>query len=714
MRLVNFAVFRSAARASIVGVGLLCASVAPVCAEVRPAFDLADVLGSPFPSNLVASPTGSTFAWVFNHRGLRNVWVAEGPALEARQVTTFDEDDGQDLGQLAFSPDGRTLVFVRGGPPNAQGELPNPRTFAQGVGSHLWRLTLGSDAELLGEGSQPLFLSSETLAFFRRGTLHSTPIAEYKPEPLLRIRGRVGQPTLSPDAKRLAFVSRRGTHSFVGVLDLESKVVRFLSPGVDSDASPTWSPDSTRVAFRREPTGTGGNIFEPRVEVDEPWSLWVGDASSGEATRVFRAQAGAGSAFRALEGARQIVWTRDGHLIFPWERTGWLHLYAVSISGSAPRALTQGEFEVEHVEPTPDGRGVVFSSNQGHLERRHLWRIASVDSPPEALSGGSGIERIPVPAQQGGAIAYMASDAARPLQPVVLRANGTQRRLAESLYATFPLSSMVEPEAVTFRAADGQSVPGQLFLPPATYAGPRPAAIFFHGGSRRQMLLGWHKSPYYHHCYAFHQYLASRGYVVLSVNYRSGIGYGLHFREAANYGAAGASEFNDVVGAGLYLRGREDVDGDRIGLWGGSYGGYLTALGLARASDLFAAGVDIHGVHDWNRTIKNFVPSYEPLEDPPRARRAFESSPLGSVEGWRSPVLLIHGDDDRNVPFEESIELVDRLRELGVEHELLVFPDEVHGFLLHDSWLRLFGAAERFFERHLGADAAAERAAAAP
>ena len=117
------------------------------------------------------------------------------------------------------------------------------------------------------------------------------------------------------------------------------------------------------------------------------------------------------------------------------------------------------------------------------------------------------------------------------------------------------------------------------------------------------MLLGWHYMYYYNNAYAMNQYLASRGYVVLSVNYRSGIGYGMKFREALNYGAGGASEFNDVLGAGLFLKSRPDVDPARIGLWGGSYGGYLTALGLARASDLFAAGVDMHGVHDWTEEL---------------------------------------------------------------------------------------------------------------
>src|SRR5262249_12430614 len=158
-------------------------------------------------------------------------------------------------------------------------------------------------------------------------------------------------------------------------------------------------------------------------------------------------------------------------------------------------------------------------------------------------------------------------------------------------------------------------------------------------------------------------------------------GYGLDFREALRYGAGGASEFNDVQGAGLYLRGRPDVRGDRIGLWGGSYGGYLTALGLGRASDLFAAGVDLHGVPDWHTPIPNFAHDYDPATRADAARLAFESSPMSALKGWRSPVLLIQGDDDRNVPFGETIQLAAALRERKVEVEQLVFPDEIHDFL---------------------------------
>jgi len=266
----------------------------------------------------------------------------------------------------------------------------------------------------------------------------------------------------------------------------------------------------------------------------------------------------------------------------------------------------------------------------------------------------------------------------------------------------FPERALVVPEPVVFPAADGMKIHGQLFLPAGSKPGERRhAMIFFHGGSRRQMLLGWHYGYYYRNAYAFNQYLASRGYAVLSVNYRSGIGYGMEFREALDYGAVGASEFNDVLGAGLFLKARPDVEPDRIGLWGGSYGGYLTALGLARASDLFAAGVDFHGVHDWNDVITNFEPAYDPAKRQELARLAFDSSPMASIRTWRSPVLLIHGDDDRNVPFGQSVDLVQALRQKGVEFEELIFPDEIHDFLVHAHWLKAYRAAADFLDRHL-------------
>jgi dipeptidyl aminopeptidase/acylaminoacyl peptidase len=287
-----------------------------------------------------------------------------------------------------------------------------------------------------------------------------------------------------------------------------------------------------------------------------------------------------------------------------------------------------------------------------------------------------------------------------PIRPAFVAKNGELHDLANQLVpADYPANKLVVPQQVILSASDGMKIHGQLFLPATANDGKRhPALVFFHGGSRRQMLLGYHYMDYYSNSYAMNQYLASLGYVVLSVNYRSGIGYGLNFREAINYGPGGASEYNDVQGAGLYMQNRPDVDPARIGVWGGSYGGYLTALALARSSDLFAAGVDFHGVHDWAARLSQMGGTL----DPTVARVAFDSSPLASVKTWKSPVLLIQGDDDRNVAFSQTVRMAAALRTQGVEFEEHVFPDEIHGFLMHRSWVTAYGLTADFFGKHFG------------
>lgn len=302
----------------------------------------------------------------------------------------------------------------------------------------------------------------------------------------------------------------------------------------------------------------------------------------------------------------------------------------------------------------------------------------------------------------GNKLACLVSDARIPARINLLDfvKGDSQAIAADTFPKNFPAQMLVTPQQVIFKAADGLEIHGQLFLPKnAKPTDKLPAVIFSHGGPSRQMLLGWHNMYYYHNAYGFNQYLASRGYAVLSVNYRLGIGYGRAFRTAKNGGRRGASEYQDIVAGAHYLRSRSDIDQARIGLWGGSYGGFLTAMGLARNSDLFAAGVDIHGVHDWSLRIGG-VPASE-ANNRDAAKIAFEASPVSSVEKWRSPVLLVHGDDDRNVAFSQTVDLVRRLRELKVSHEVMIYPDEVHDFLLHKTWVEIFKASADFFDRNL-------------
>jgi len=649
-------------------------------------FTVEQVMSSPFPSGLVASRSTGAVAWVQNDRGKRNIWFAEAPAYEGRQLTEYTDDDGQEISQLRFASTGNQIVFVRGGAPNRRGEIPNPLSEPDNADRAIWVIeTSSGEPRRISDGSAPAVSpDGVTLAFLKSGQVWSVSLEpDAEPARLFSIRGGAGSLRWSPDGSKLAFVSGRGDHSFVGVFELSDRSITYLDPSVDNDGQPVWSPNGERIAFARMPSESGILPFMPRRE-GEPWSILVADAESGAVRTIWTADEGPGSVPRNVVAENQLFWGHGDHVVFPWEKDGWTHLYSVPADGSGPAILlTPGAFEVEHVVLSADGRDVVYSSNQDDIDRRHVWRVSVSGGTPRAVTSGNGNEWAPVETSDGGAVALLASDARNPAHAAIVVGSGRPRSLVEgAIPDDFPLNSLVEPQQVIFPAADGMLIHGQLFLPRNMGRGERhPAVLFFHGGSRRQMLLAWHYSSYYHNSYALNQYLASRGFIVLSVNYRSGIGYGMEFREALNYGATGASEFNDVMGAGLYLRGRPDVDPDRIGLWGGSYGGYLTALGLARASDLFAAGVDLHGVHDWNIVIQNFVPSYDATALEEVARLAFH---------------------DRNVPFSETVDIVESLRKQGVEFEQLIFPDEVHGFLLHRNWLAAYNAAADFFERHLG------------
>ena len=662
-----------------------------------PPFTLDQVLSSAFPSALTAAPAGGKVAWVSNSKGVRNIMVAEPPGYQARKITAYTADDGQEMGNLAWIPDASAIVYVRGDSANRAGEYPNPALDPNGVEQAVWIVALdGSAPRKIGEGHSPAVSPrGDRVAFIRRGQLWWASVdGKAAPSQALKARGQCSGPIWSPDGARIAFVSGRGDHGLIGVYDPAAQSLRYLDPGTDSDTEPEWSPDGRAIAFIRIPSSGLRAVREPHRS-GEPWSIRVAAVETGAGREIWRASAGPGSVFREVAARNQLLWADGGRIVFPWEGDNWTHLYSIPAEGGKPTLLTPGAFEVEDVTLASAKREVVFSSNQGDTDRRHLWKVAVAGGSPVALTSGPSVEWSPAATSDGAAVAFLRSDAQRPATPAILVGQGHALPMdPAAIPSDFPLQHMVAPQQVVFSSADGLPIHGQLFLPPNKPLKPAPAMVFFHGGSRRQMLLGWHYMYYYSNAYALNEYLANSGYIVLSVNYRSGIGYGLDFREALDYGASGGSEYNDVQGAGVYLRSRSDVDAARIGAWGGSYGGYLTAMALARASDLFRAGVDFHGVHNWATELN--IPPTEP-----DYRVAFGASPMAYIKSWRSPVLLIQGDDDPDVQFNQTVMLADALRQQKVEVEELVFPDEVHDFLLHKTWLEAYRAAVRFLERHL-------------
>ncbi len=664
-------------------------------------FTLKQVLSAPFPSSLVAAPRGGRAAWVYDAGGVRNVWVAEQAAdgsYRSRPVTAYDGDDGDDMGELGWDGAGRTVAYTRGGSLEGGGPV-NIMSLAGGAPPQaVWTASIdGTPPRRIGSGhASAVSPQGEVVAYLSGGQVWTAPLAGGTPSPLLHDRGEDSALAWSPDGTRLAFVSTRTDHSLIGVYDTGTRRVAWMQPSFDGDQAPEWSPDGRSLAFVRVPAGAASSLFNRRQ--GQPWSIWIADPATGAARRIWTAASGPGSVFYPSLSNRTLMWAAGDRIVFPWERTGWAHLYAVPAAGGAAQELTPGAFEVFNTVLSPDRSRIVYSADAEETDRWHLWQVAVAGGAPHALTRGASIEDYPVLSSDGQVLALHGT-ARDPMRPVRI-ADGTATDLAPgTIPADFPSARLVEPQPVMLAAADGLPIHAQLFLPPpGRRRVPGPAVLFFHGGPSREMLLGWHPMDAYSFMYGMNQYLADEGYVVLSVNYRGGIGYGLDFRTAPNFGAGGASELNDILGAARFLRSRPDVDPARVGIWGGSYGGLMTALGLSRASNLLAAGVDYAGVHDW----RALLPALDRPGAPAGAGQlAFDSSAMATVDRWRSPVLLVHADDDRNVPFSQSVELLAALRKHGVDVEQLVIPDEIHDLLREHSWLTLFDATDDFFARHL-------------
>jgi dipeptidyl aminopeptidase/acylaminoacyl peptidase len=677
-------------------------------APPAPAVTLEQLLGAPRAVEIAAAPTGRALAWIVSRQGASNVWVADGEPLRARPLTSDAVDDGQEAEDLAWTPDGRAVVFARGATPfrNSESVL-NPTSDVAGSDLGVWIAPLdGSKPRRLGVGRWPVVSPrGDRVVFIRDGQPWVAPVTgTATAQPLFQAAGKIAELTWAPDGSALAFVSRRGNYNFIGVFHLDRRSIEYVSPAVDRDQTPRWSPDGLQIAFLRV-ENAGGSARGRFPNGGSPWGIMVArrasnDADFGPAREAWRAPQRAGGSYPRL--FRLVLeWVAGNRLVFASEHEDWVHLYVVDAAGTrAPAALlTPGPCEIDQAVPSVDRRTVFFMSNCGDPDRRHVWKVAlpmtgTTASPaPQRVTAGTSIETNPEPAGNGASLFFLKSDGRTPPLPWVASAtDGTSAAVAADLVpASFPSRQLVEPKSVVVTAADGLQVHCVLFEPPevgtSAVAKRRPAIIQVHSGPNHEHeMLGWGWS----HDYDMNQYLASQGYVVLAVNMRGGVGFGRAFREVPNGGANGASEYQDVLAGVQYLRGRADVDPARIGSYGISFGGYLTQQALARNSDLFAAGVAHSGIYDWSTRLTGEA-----------AKVAREAAPISSIDKWRSPILIIHGDADSNVEFGQTISLVQALRARGIPYELLIVPDEGHFFATYAHLLRERRATADFFERML-------------
>ncbi len=381
----------------------------------------------------------------------------------------------------------------------------------------------------------------------------------------------------------------------------------------------------------------------------------------------------------------------------------WERYYTLRVldSSARPVLLTTTDGLIEDrtsIAVSGDGKTFYYCTNAKDIERRHIWTVPAAGGTPTQITTGDGVETYPTPVASGKYLATLSANWNMPQSIGIWKTDSLSAAAAPQKIAFpmsrpgFPMAAHVKPEIILTKAADGMEIHNQLFLPKDLKPGERrPAIVFVHGGPPRQMMPAYHYMQFYHWAYGINEWLANQGYVVMSINYRLGTGYGRSFRQAANGGAQGNSEYQDVVAGGKYLQTRADVDPNRIGIWGLSYGGLLTSEALARNSDIFKMGIDLAGVHLEGNSL-----------DPESV--SYKSSAISSIDNWKSPVLLIQGDDDRNVAFSQTVGLVELLRKRDVYYELIVFPDDVHESLLHSRWIYTLGRMETFIHKFLPLD----------
>jgi dipeptidyl aminopeptidase/acylaminoacyl peptidase len=388
-------------------------------------------------------------------------------------------------------------------------------------------------------------------------------------------------------------------------------------------------------------------------------------------------------------GAFTLGWLPDnGHVYFESERDGFAHLYSVAITGGEPLQLTSGQFEVAGVQLSPDKTKFYFSSSEGSPFEQHFYSMAITGGERQRLTGLAGQNQVDV-SPDNTMLADVRSYSNKPPelylfanQPLTASANDAAKRVTTSPIPEFFTNDWIDPRLVSFKARDGATVWGRMYMP-SNYKSGGPAVLFVHGAGYLQNVHRWWSS--YYREFMFNHLLMEMGFVVLDIDYRGSAGYGRDWRTGI-YRHMGGKDLTDHVDAVNYLVKEHGVDPKRIGLYGGSYGGFITLMAMFTEPDVFAAGAALRPVTDWAHYNNGYTANI--LNLPQNDAEAYkQSSPIYFAKGLKGALLICHGMVDVNVNFQDSVRLVEKLIELRKENwEVAPYPVEDHGFEREESW----------------------------
>jgi dipeptidyl aminopeptidase/acylaminoacyl peptidase len=671
------------------------------------------------PSNPVWAPNGKYIVFIWDRAGVSNLYLASASGGgQPRPLTSFPEGGVE---KIFWSQDSQTVYFARGGDPWQV-------SVSGGAPKTVWTTPI-EESEVVPspDGARVAFVRSNRAAD-EESSRHS--------ELIVRSLADTSETAIASDEVSI--------HGIVWSPDGSSLAYTAGAKVIHHDEAPSYS--GAKIIYRTSEYRPGqiyalrlgggrpvaiGNaeeygglawldnshlVFDHVSNNFKTYTIYVADASGGPLRSVYEITE---KDFWSIpdwgEAGAQPWPSPDGKWIaFLSDRDGWDHLYVVSTSGGEATQLTKGHFEAWRPAWSHDSTRIAFDANEADRPGDRQIGIASIGSDPAHavityITGGNGTNIEPHWSADDKRVVYQHTDTHNSADFFVAEAKASAKavRLADSMPAGIDKSQFVEPQFVHFPGPDGKPVPGWLFVPRNLDRSTKhPAIVWVHGDGVNQNYDGWHVQRNYAVYYSFHQYLLQQGYVVFAPDYRGSIGYGRDWRNGV-YMDVGGKDAKDAWMSANFLKTLPYVDTDRIGIWGLSYGGFFTLIAMTDQPTLFKAGVDVAGVVDY---VMYYSDPYHgdwtesrigrPEQNPQVYAQA---SPISHIDRLARPLLVLHGTADVNVPYLESVWLIDEAlkKNKGALLSYMMYPGEFHYFtrahVLDDAWHRV----DDFFGYHL-------------